>query len=64
MTRRVNELRPTSYDRLMYAVENMLPGANEALREYQKIRDSGGSPEILHSPHHGWVINDRRDKGL
>lgn len=58
MTRKQDELQPRSYDNLLYAVENMHPGADEALGQLQKIRDAGGTPEILHSAHHGWVVGD------
>jgi hypothetical protein len=59
MTRRVNELQRISLDRLMYAVENKLPGAPEALREFQKIRNAGGTPQIWWSHHHGYVVKQQ-----
>ena len=59
MTRRRDELRPRSYDDLMRdAADRNSQGANRALAEFQAIRDKGHTPQILWSPHHGWVIRD------
>jgi hypothetical protein len=59
VTRRQDELQLSSYERLMHAAgEHMSEDALKALREYQEIRDAGGTPQVYRSPHHGWVIKD------
>jgi hypothetical protein len=58
MTRRRDELRDSSYQELMNAVERMSPTAISGLRDYQSIRTAGGKPRIQYSPHHGWVVTD------
>jgi hypothetical protein len=40
------------------AGDRMEEGAVRALGVYQKIRDVGGTPQIQHSQHHGWVVTD------
>lgn len=59
MTRRRDELRPRSYADLMHdAGDRMSEDALRAVREYRAIKDKGHTPQILYSPHHGWVIRD------
>jgi hypothetical protein len=48
MTRRRDDLREVSYDRLMHvAGDRMDEGALRALADYQKIRDAGEKPKVL-----------------
>ncbi len=57
MTRRKDELRPRLYNDLLYhAADLMQADALQALEKYQAIRERGHSPQILFSPHHGWVV--------
>jgi hypothetical protein len=59
MTRRKDELRHRSYDELMHdAGDRMDEDAIRAVGKCQAIRAKGHTPEILWSPHHGWVIRD------
>jgi hypothetical protein len=59
MTRRRADFTQRSFDQLLQAAgDRMDPDANKALREYQRIREAGGKPQIEYSLDFGWHIRD------
>jgi len=59
MTHRNDELQRRSFDQLMRAAGDRLDArALKAYKEFVKIKDAGGRPEIYYSNFHGWVIKD------